>query len=89
MRYLTRYDPASQSIKEKKAARIIFWCLMPFFFAAFLRFYSPIFHLIYGTVFTVIFGGESVAVVFIISLVTTTAFSIATCSFSATDNKGL
>jgi hypothetical protein len=61
--------------------KIIFWCLMPLFFAAFVRFYSAFFHLIYGTMLTVIFGDKAIGAVFIISLLTSIAFSIATCAF--------
>jgi hypothetical protein len=54
---------------------------MPLFFAAFVRFYSAFFHLIYGTILTTIFGDKAIGAVFIISLLTSIAFSIATCAF--------
>jgi hypothetical protein len=70
-----------QSGKWKMIGKIIFWCLMPLFFAAFVRFYSAVFQLIYGIVFTAIFGDKAIGAVFIISLLTSIAFSVATCSF--------
>ena len=72
---------ANQLSREKKVAKVIFWCLMPLFFAAFLRFYSAVFHLTFGAMLVVVFGDTSMEAVFIISLVASTGFSIATCSF--------
>jgi hypothetical protein len=71
----------NQSGKGKMVGKIIFWCLMPLFFAAFVRFYSAVFQLIYGIILTAIFGDKAIGAVFIISLLTSIAFSIATCSF--------
>jgi hypothetical protein len=71
----------SQSGKWKVIGKIIFWCLMPLFFAAFVRFYSAVFQLIYGIILTAIFGDKAIGAVFIISLFTSIAFSVATCSF--------
>jgi hypothetical protein len=70
----------NHSSKWKMIGKIIFWCLMPLFFAAFVRFYSAIFHLIYGILLIAIFGDKATGAVLIISLLTSLAFSIATCS---------
>ena len=61
--------------------KVIFWCLMPLFFAAFVRFYSAVFHLIYGILFTAIFGDRAMGAVFTISLLTSIGFAVATCLF--------
>ena len=68
-----------ESLKEKKVAKIVFWCFMPFFFAAFVRFYLAIFNLVFGVTLALIFGLESVRGIMIVSLVTSVACSIATC----------
>ena len=54
---------------------------MPLFFAAFVRFYSAVFLLVYGIILTAIFGDKATGAVFIVSLLTSIAFSVATCSF--------
>jgi hypothetical protein len=66
-------------MREKKVAKIIFWCLMPFFFAGFVRFYLAIFNLVFGIAMAFIFGVESVRGIMIVSLVISIACSIATC----------
>ena len=71
----------NQSGKGKMVGKIIFWFLMPLFFAAFVRFYSAVFLLVYGIILTAIFGDKAIGAVFIISLLTSIAFSVATCSF--------
>jgi hypothetical protein len=71
----------NHSSKWKMIGKIIFWCLMPLFFAAFVRFYSAVFHLIYGIPLIAAFGDKATGAVFIISLMTSLAFSIATCLF--------
>ena len=72
---------ANHSNKWNMIGKVIFWCLMPLFFAAFVRFYSAVFSLIYGIILTAIFGDKAIGAVFIISLLTPFAFSVATCSF--------
>ena len=70
-----------QSSKEKRVARIIFWCLIPFFFAAFIRFYSAIFNLILGTTLAIIFGDDHLYVIVAFSFVAAIPLSAATCLF--------
>jgi hypothetical protein len=72
---------ANHSNKWNMIGKVIFWCLMPLFFAAFVRFYSAVFHLVYGVLLVAIFGDKAVGAVFIISLLSSLACSIATCSF--------
>jgi hypothetical protein len=76
----TRRVPA-QSLKERRVARMVFWCLVPFFFAAFIRFYSAIFNLILGTTLAIIFGDDYLYVILTFSLVAAIPFSAATCLF--------
>ena len=71
----------NRSSKWNMVGKVIFWCLMPLFFAGFVRFYSAIFHLIYGILLIAIFGDKAKGAAFIISLLTSLAFSIATCLF--------
>ena len=71
----------NRSNKWNMIGKIIFWCLMPLFFVAFVRFYSAVFYLIYGVILTAIFGDKAIGAVFVISLLTSIAFSVATCSF--------
>jgi hypothetical protein len=53
---------------------------MPLFFAAFVRFYAAVFHLVYGILLIAAFGDKARGAVFIISLMSSLAFSIVTCS---------
>ena len=71
----------NRSNKWNMIGKIIFWCLMPPFFVAFVRFYSAVFYLIYGVILTAIFGDKAIGAVFVISLLTSIALSVATCSF--------
>jgi hypothetical protein len=71
----------NRSNKWNMIGKIIFWCLMPLFFVAFVRFYSAVFYLIYGVILTAIFGDKAIGAVFVISLLTSIALSVATCSF--------
>jgi hypothetical protein len=70
-----------QFIEEKRRAKIIFWCLMPFFFAGFVRFYLAVFNLLYGLALTALFGASSLGVVVTVSLITSVVLSVATCFF--------
>lgn len=69
----------NQSLREKRAAKMIFWCLMPFFFGGFIRFYLAIFNLVIGVTLGIIFGDRKSTALFSISLVISIAFSSATC----------
>ena len=71
----------NRSNKWNMIGKIIFWCLMPLFFVAFVRFYSAVFYLIYGVILTAIFGDKAIGAVLVISLLTSIALSVATCSF--------
>lgn len=69
----------NQSLREKRAAKIIFSCLMPFIFGGIVRFYFAILSLVFGTTFGVLFGGRHLNAIFLTTLVVSIAFSLATC----------
>jgi hypothetical protein len=71
---------ANQLFRERRTAKIIFWFLIPIFFAGFVRFYLAVFNLLYGVILTIIFGDKSLGVIATISFISSVAFSIATCS---------
>ena len=66
--------------REKRIAKIIFWCFTPFFFIAFMRFFFMIFNFIYGTVLRLIFGQRYGDVITIVALITALFFTVAVCS---------
>jgi thiamine transporter ThiT len=65
--------------REKRIAKIVFWCLAPVFFAGFLRFYAAIFHLVCGTVLVGLFGDKAIGAAVTVSLVLSIGCSGATC----------
>jgi len=66
--------------REKRAAKIIFWCFTPFFFIAFMRFFFMIFNFIYGTILRVIFGKKYGDIITVIAILTSLFFTVAVCS---------
>jgi hypothetical protein len=70
---------ANQSAREKKAGKILFWCLMPLVFAGFVRFYSAIFNVLCGAWLALILGEKYLGVIFTLSLATSAICSIGTC----------
>ncbi|MDH3343684.1 MAG: hypothetical protein OEL58_00445, partial [Desulfobacteraceae bacterium] len=66
--------------REKRIAKIIFWCFTPFFFIAFLRFFFMIFNYIYGTILRVIFGKKYGDIITVIAIVAALFFTVAVCS---------
>jgi len=71
----------SQIPKEKRIAKIMFWCFTPFFFAAFMRFFYMIFKYIYGTFLVFIFGKKYADIITVIAIITSLFFTLAVCSF--------
>jgi hypothetical protein len=71
----------SQIPKEKRIAKIVFWCFTPFFFAAFMRFFYMIFKYIYGTFLVFIFGKKYADIITVIAIITSLFFTLAVCSF--------
>ena len=70
-----------QNHKEKRIAKIMFWCFTPFFFAAFMRFFFLIFNYIYGTLIVILLGKKYAYIITAIAFVTSLFFTIAVCSF--------
>jgi len=74
-----RRRAASQFSREKRAGKILFWCLIPFLFAGFVRFYSAVFNVLCGAWLALILGENYLGVIFATSLVTSAICSIGTC----------
>jgi hypothetical protein len=70
-----------QNNKEKRIAKIMFWCFTPFFFAAFMRFFFLIFNYLYGTLIVIILGKKYAHIITAIAVVPSLFFTIAVCSF--------
>jgi hypothetical protein len=70
----------TQIHKEKRIAKIMFWCCTPFFFAAFMRFFYIIFKYIYGTFLVLILGQKYADIITAIALLTSLFFTLAVCS---------
>ena len=66
--------------REKRIAKIIFWCFTPFFFIAFMRFFFMIFNFIYGTILRFILGEKYGDIITVIAIVTALFFTVAVCS---------
>jgi hypothetical protein len=66
--------------REKRIAKIVFWCFTPFFFIAFMRFFFMIFNFIYGTILRVIFGTKYGDIITAIAILTALFFTVAVCS---------
>ena len=66
--------------KEKRIAKIMFWCCTPFFFAAFMRFFYIIFKYIYGTFLLLILGKKFADIITVIAIITSLFFTLAVCS---------
>jgi len=54
---------------------------MPFFFAAFIRFFFIIFKYIYGTFLVFILGEKFADIITVIALIASLFFTLAVCSF--------
>jgi hypothetical protein len=66
--------------REKRIAKIMFWCFTPLFFAAFLRFFFMIFNFIYGTILRLVLGKKYGDIITVIALITALFFTVAVCS---------
>jgi len=65
--------------RDKRIAKIIFWCFTPLFFAVFLRFFFMIFNFIYGTILRLVFGKQYGDIITVIALITALFFTVAVC----------
>ena len=67
--------------KEKRIAKIMFWCLTPLFFAVFMRLFFIIFKFIYGTFLIFILGQPSANIMTVTALLLSLFFTVAVCFF--------
>ncbi len=65
----------------KKRLKILFWCISPFLFLAFLRLYWMLFQFIYGTLFIILFGKQFADTIAIIALITSLLFAVFTFAY--------
>jgi hypothetical protein len=68
---------ASDSLKHRRRLKIVFWCLSPLFFLAFLRLFWMFFHFIYGTALRFILGEAYARAIGIAALLTAVGFACA------------
>jgi hypothetical protein len=67
--------------REKRIGKIVFWCLAPFLFAAFVRLFMLFFYFIYGTLFILVFGEKIETVRFALAVICSLAFSVAAVAY--------
>ena len=70
-----------ETIRLKKRLKILFWCISPLLFLAFLRLYWMLFQFIYGTLFIILFGKQFADAIAIIALITSIVFAIFTFAY--------
>lgn len=63
--------------RDKKIARIVFWCVSPFVFAGLLRLFFLFFYFVYGMLVLWIAGGRYHMVILILATATTVFFAAA------------
>jgi hypothetical protein len=68
----------SQTAKEKRIARVVFWCLAPFMFAAFMRIFMLVFYFIFGTLLVWAIGRQFQGLVGAAAVATSLGFAAAT-----------
>ena len=66
---------------EKRALKILFWCIAPFLFLAFFRLFWLVFGFIYGGLLSLILGSRLSGWITIISVATALVFTILTCRY--------
>jgi hypothetical protein len=71
----------NEKIRLKKRLKILFWCISPFLFLAFLRLYWMLFQFVYGTLFIVLFGKQFTGAISVTALITSIVFTILTFKY--------
>jgi len=66
---------------EKNRLNILFWCISPFLFLAFLRLYWMLFQFVYGTFFIILFGKQFTVAISVTALITSIVFTILTFKY--------
>ena len=70
-----------KKIGLKKRLNILFWCISPFLFLAFLRLYWMLFQFVYGTLFIALLGKQFAGAIFVTALITSIVFTIFTFKY--------
>jgi len=65
----------------KKRLIVLFWCISPFLFLAFLRLYWMLFQFVYGTFFIILFGKQFTVAISATALITSIVFTILTFKY--------
>ncbi|MBW2428861.1 MAG: hypothetical protein JRF56_07885 [Deltaproteobacteria bacterium] len=66
---------------EKRALKILFWCITPLLFLAFFRLFWLVFGFIFGGLLRLILGSQLNGLITTVSIVTALVFSILTCRY--------
>jgi len=67
-----------KNMSESKKLKILFWCLSPVLFPAFMRFFWIIFNFVYGAGLVYIFGEEHEGSIFFLTFISSIVFAIGT-----------
>ena len=70
-----------EKIRLKKHLKILFWCISPLLFLAFLRLYWILFQFVYGTLFIVLLGKQFAGAISVTALITSIVFTILTFKY--------
>lgn len=71
----------NETTREKRHLRILFWCISPFLFLAFLRLYWMLFQFVYGTLFIVLLGKQFAGAIAILAVITSVVFAVFTFAY--------
>ena len=71
----------NETKRLKKRLKILFWCISPLIFLAFLRLYWMLFQFVYGTLFLFLLGKQFKGIIVAIALVSSILFSGVTFSY--------
>jgi hypothetical protein len=71
----------NEKIRLKKRLNILFWCISPLIFLAFLRLYWMLFQFVYGTLFIILFGKQFAGAIALTALITSIVFTILTFKY--------
>jgi hypothetical protein len=71
----------NEKIRLKKRLNILFWCISPFLFLAFLRLYWMLFQFVYGTLFIILLGKQFTGAISVTALITSVVFTFLTFKY--------
>jgi hypothetical protein len=71
----------NEKIRLKKRLNILFWCMSPFLFLAFLRLFWMLFQFVYGTLFIILFGKQFTVAISVIAVITSIVFTVLTFKY--------